>query len=93
MKLNICFREVKHGKFKGDIDCVLLDFRGTHHGDDIQCYAKIGQHGFGDYSYFRYNTKTAKNYQDLLKEIQSIYHDYEIIVHNRLTRNFLEEQK
>jgi len=88
-KVIITFREVKHGQFKGDIDAVFLESWHDHYSDQVVCYAHIGQHGSGDYTYFKNNTKPAKNYDSLLSELKSIYSDCELIIHDKLTRKFL----
>ena len=83
--LNITFREVKHGEFKGEIDCLFLD-QDTFNKRSFRmsCYSRIGQHSEGDITYFYNNTRPAKNYDSLLKEIESIYSDYKIVIHNKL---------
>jgi hypothetical protein len=91
-ELNIIFREVKHGDFKGEIDCVFLDFKEDHYGHRVACYAHVGQHSSGDYSYFLHCTKTTtpEKYQSLFNEIKSIYNDYNIVIHSKLTKKYLK---
>ena len=76
--LRVAFREVKHGKFKGEIDAVFLDDNMLQRNYRLQCYSKRGQHSSGDASYFYHSTKPAKNYTDLLAELCMIYSDYKI---------------
>lgn len=83
-KLNICFREVKHGEYKGSVDCVFLDPETFERNYRLSCYARIGQHSMGCVSYFYNSTKPAKNYESLLSEIKSIYNEFEIVVHSKL---------
>ena len=91
--LNICFREVKAGTFKGSIDCVLLDFPAGVHNQNIECYAHIGQHSVGEYDYFINSTKAAVNYSELLNEIKSVYGpEYLAVVHKRMTRKYLKRK-
>ncbi len=82
--LNVAFREVKSGRFKGDVECVFLDSDTFETNYLLRCYSRVGQHSIGCVSYFYNDTKPAKDYDSLLKEIQSIYNDYDVVIHNRL---------
>lgn len=83
--INICFREVKNGEFKGAIDAVFLDSEFLENNYRVQCYAHIGQHSSGDISYFRNSTRPAKkeDYQSLLNELKDIYKEYTLKINNR----------
>ena len=95
--LNICIRKVKHGDFKNTIDIVLLDDFEDRFNSKFACFGFVGAsegagycHSSGDYSYFRDSTVKAEKheYENILKSFLEIYSDYEIVIHERLTKKF-----
>lgn len=88
--INVVFRTVKNGKFKGAVDCVFLnEWRDTSE-TQISCFD--GQHGLGNYDYFTSETRTSKpvEYSDLLKTLKDIYKDYNLVIHAKMTKKFLK---
>ena len=59
---------------------------------NIVCYQHIGQHGEADLSFY-HSTKKAMpdEYENLLKELKSIYHDYKLIVMQRINYTDLKK--
>lgn len=52
---------------------------------NMMSYAHIGQHSEAHISYYRTTKKaTPEEYNDLLNEIKSVYHDCEIKIVNRM---------
>ena len=82
-KIRVIFRESK-GEFGHKyLDCIFIDSMPECNPGNLTCYAHIGQHSECSIDWL-YETKPAVIYDDLLKEIASIYHEYELEILDRL---------
>ena len=79
-ELKVVFRKFDNG----EVIAMFPQF-GSKRNWTIQSYMHIGQHGECD-PMIIHDTKlaTESEYESLLKEIQSIYHDYDIRVMKKL---------
>lgn len=51
----------------------------------ISCYQHIGQHGTANINYYHETKKaTPEEYQELLKELESIYDSYKLVIRQRI---------
>ena len=84
MKHNIVFRIHKK---EGYLTAVFFDQFADLKGN-LTCYAHIGQHGSCCPLWLYHDTRpaTPEEYRTLLNELTGVYHDEELVIHNKLPR-------
>lgn len=90
-KLKVIFRkEYDRYTNKWDVVAFMPEIRANY--GKILCYAHIGQHSEADYLYYYNTVKAAPDeYEDLLKELQSIYNDVQLVVRQRICYKDLQK--
>lgn len=73
-KLDVIFRVVPHGKFKGEVTAFFPSIAADRDYSNCQCYAHVGQHGSASYGFYKtQRLATPAEYADLLSELKGIY--------------------
>jgi len=95
--VDVMFRVVKAGQFKGDVDAWFPGLPGTSdYYRDMLTYAHMGQHGSGDIDYMQQKTRNAKpsEYASLKRELESLGPEpYKLRVMKKMTRKHFEQRK
>lgn len=89
----VIFRADRSGDFKGNVTAVFPTLPADIRGDQMTCYAHIGQHSGCSAEWYQ-TTRAAKpdEYRDLLKELQAIgYDDLQIV--RRISRTMQTKRK
>jgi len=94
--VDVLFRVVKAGDFKGTVEAWFPGLPGTNaYWKDMTMYAHIGQHSSGDVDYMQQKTRNAKpsEYASLKRELESGPDGYKLRVVKRMTRKHFEQRK
>lgn len=86
-KVKVIFRKCK----EGDIIAFFPELSANR--ENILCYQHIGQHGEASYLFYLDTEKaTEEEYRSLLKELQTIYDDCELVIRQRIYYKDLSER-
>jgi hypothetical protein len=94
--VDVLFRVVKAGEFKGSVEAWFPGLPGTNnYYRDMMTYAHMGQHGSGDIGYMQSETRPAKpsEYANLKRELESVPYEYKLRVVKRMTQKHYEQRK
>lgn len=79
---------------EGEVTAVFPTLPGTNDPWSMTCYAHIGQHSSASIEWVRTaKPATPAQYAPLLRELQSIYHEYELVVRRRLSWKDTDRRK
>jgi hypothetical protein len=92
--VDVMFRVVKAGEFKGDVDAWFPGLPGTD-AFDMTVYAHVGQHSVGDPQYMRTKTRPAKpsEYAALKRELESPPFNYKLRVVQKATAKHARQRR
>jgi hypothetical protein len=92
--VDVMFRVVKAGAFKGDVDAWFPGLPGTD-VFDMTVYAHVGQHSTGDPQYMRTKTRPAKRseYAALKRELESPPFNYKLRVVQKATAKHARQRR
>lgn len=94
--VDVLFRVVKAGDFKGTVEAWFPGLPGTNaYYRDMLTYAHMGQHGSGDIDYMQKKTRNAKpsEYASLKRELESVPFEYKLRVVKKMQRKHFEQRK